>query len=131
MTSSDKPRTIAASFKDLLVWRKAYDLTLQVYRLTEAFPSRERYVLSSQLRRAALSVPANIAEGFTRFSQTDKLRFLNIARGSLEECRCYLMLVRDLKFGDTTASSSTLEDVSILLARFEHSIRKNPTGGRK
>ena len=84
------PRPAAQSFGDLVVWQKAHQFVLSVYRLTESFPDREKFGLSHQMRRAAVSVPANIAEGFGKRSQAEKARFLNIAEGSLEECRYYL-----------------------------------------
>src|SRR5579871_5902798 len=94
-------RPAAQSFRDLVVSQKAHQFVLAVYRFTESFPDREKYGLSHQMRRAAVSVPANIAEGFGKRSQADKARFLNIAEGSLEECRYYLILAHDLGFGET------------------------------
>src|SRR5215471_14143631 len=76
-------RPAAQSFRDLVVWQKAHQFVLAVYRLTESFPDREKFGLSHQLRRAAVSIPANIAEGFGKRSQAEKARFLNIAEGSL------------------------------------------------
>ena len=69
--------------------------------LRAAFPKQETYGLSQQLRRAAVSIPANIAEGFRRRGKPDKARFMNVAEGSLEECRYYLILAHDLGYGDT------------------------------
>lgn len=91
-------RKTAQRFTDLIVWQKAHAFVLAVYRLTGRFPPDERFGLTSQLRRAAVSIPANIAEGFRRTGQLDKARFLNIAQGSLEECRYYLILARDLGY---------------------------------
>ena len=71
---------------------------LDVYKVTKTFPVEERFVLCSQFQRAAISVPANIAEGYKKLSKADKLRFLNIAQGSLEECRYYIVLSRDLLY---------------------------------
>ena len=85
-------RAAAQSFRDLVVWRKAHDFVLEVYRLTSAFPKHETYGLSIQMRRAAISVPANIAEGFRKFGTVDKARFMNTAEGSLKESRYYLIL---------------------------------------
>ncbi len=73
------------TFEDLLVWQKAHVFVLCVYSLTEKFPKNELFGLTSQLRRAAVSIPANIAEGFKKQGTNDKLRFYNIAQGSLEE----------------------------------------------
>ena len=85
--SSD--RSPAHSFRDLRVWQKAHEFVLAVYRYSESFPEREKYGLEHQLRRAAVSIPANIAEGFGKRSPAEKARFLNIAEGSVEECRYY------------------------------------------
>ena len=87
-------RSPARSFRDLKVWQKAHEFVLAVYRYSEAFPEREKYGLAHQLRRAAVSIPANIAEGFGKRSPAEKSRFLNIAEGSVEECRYYLLLPR-------------------------------------
>ncbi len=75
------------TFQDVEVWQRAHKWVLAVYRLTEGFPKQEMFGLTSQLRRAAVSVPANFAEGFKKVGIADKLRFCNIAQGSLEECR--------------------------------------------
>jgi four helix bundle protein len=90
--SMPPPRSAARSFRDLLVWRKAHEFVLAVYPFTAAFPKSETYGLALQLRRAAVSIAANIAEGFRRRGKADKARFLNMAEGSLEECRYYLIL---------------------------------------
>ena len=79
-------------FEDLKVWQAAHQLVKQVYKLTRLFPREERFGLTSQLRRASVSVPANIAEGFKRRSRPEKRRFLEIAEGSLSESRYYLIL---------------------------------------
>ena len=92
----------AKSFEDLEVWKKAHQFVLDVYRMTEAFPKHELLGLTSQLRRAVVSIPANFAEGFRRPSKPDKLRFYNIAIGSLEECRYYLRLASDLAYAETS-----------------------------
>ena len=80
----------ARTFQDLLVWQKAHRFVLGVYALTATLPKQETYGLSLQMRRAAVSIPANIAEGFRRRSKADKARFMNIAEGSVEECRYFL-----------------------------------------
>jgi four helix bundle protein len=85
-------------FKDLKVWTKAHDLTLLVYQLTRAFPREEMYGLTSQLRRAASSIGANIAEGCGRRSDGEMRRFLQIARGSASELEYHFLLARDLQF---------------------------------
>jgi four helix bundle protein len=116
------PRPAARSFRDLLVWRKAHEFVLAVYAFTPAFPKQETYGLSQQLRRAAVSIPANIAEGFRRRGKPDKARFMNMAEGSLEECRYYLILAHDLRYGDATRLTALLEEVSKLLNAYVSTI---------
>ena len=105
----------ARSFEDLIVWQKAHRFVLEVYVLTQTFPKAELYGLTSQFRRAAVSIPANIAEGFRKQSRSDKARFLNIAEGSLEECRYYLILARDLGYGDSVILSPLAGEIAKLL----------------
>ncbi len=80
-------REQARTFEDLIVWQKAHLFVLAVYRMSQTFPRSEVYGLSSQFRRAAVSIAANIAEGFRKRGKADKLRYYNIAQWSLEECR--------------------------------------------
>src|ERR1044071_6286141 len=101
-----EPRVAARTFRDLLVWRKAHQFVLEVYSFTAAFPKQETYGLSLQMRRAAVSIPANIAEGFRRRGKADKARYMNIAEGSLEECRYFLILVKDLGYGEVEKLSA-------------------------
>jgi four helix bundle protein len=108
-------RAVASTFEDLIVWQKAHQFALKVYRLTGGFPKQETYGLSSQMRRAAVSIPANIAEGFRRRGKPEKVRFMNIAESSLEESRYYLILTKDLGYGDTQILRTLLEEVSRLL----------------
>ncbi len=112
----------AQSFRDLVVWQKAHQFTLAVYRFTAGFPQRESYGLSLQMRRAAVSIAANIAEGFAKRTKPDKARFLNMAEGSLEESRYYLVLVQDLGYGETSELGSSLEEVSRLLNAYVRAI---------
>lgn len=86
------------SFKEVLAWQKAHAFVVRVYQTTKTFPAYERYGLCSQFERAAVSIAANIAEGYRRDGMNDKLRFLNIAQGSLEECRYYILLSKDLDY---------------------------------
>ena len=88
------------SFKDLDCWQKAHEFVVSVYKVTNMFPDDERYGLTSQFRRAAVSIAANICEGYRKLSRSDKLRFMNIAQGSLEECRYYIILSHDLNYID-------------------------------
>lgn len=115
----------ARSFEDLIVWQHAHRFVLEIYGLTRGFPSDERFGLTSQLRRAAVSIPANIAEGFRRRSLADKARMLNIAHASLEEVRYYLILARDLRYGETETLTTALNQVSRLLNAYIRSIRSN------
>lgn len=115
-------RAPARSFRDLVVWRKAHEFVLGVYRFTGEFPKRETYGLTSQFRRAAISIPANIAEGFRKRTKADKARFMNTAQGSLEECRYCLILASDLGYGDSTGLMSSLEEVSRLLESYSSAI---------
>jgi len=108
-------RPKAKSFQDLIVWQKAHAFVLAVYVLTRSFPREELYGLTSQLRRAAVSISANIAEGFKKKSRVDKARFFNIAQGSAEECKYYLILTQDLKYGNTATLTKQLEEVTKLL----------------
>jgi len=112
----------AKTFQDLVVWQKAHQLVLAVYRFSEGFPKREMYGLTAQLRRSAISVPANIAEGFKKRSKADKARFMNIAQGSLEESHYYLILAKDLEYGDSEGLVSQLEEVGRLLGGYSGSI---------
>lgn len=108
-------RKPAKTFRDLIVWQKAHQFVLGTYKYTKSFPKYELYGLSSQFRRAAVSIPANIAEGFKKRGPKDTMRFLNISHGSLEECRYYLILTKDLNYGDSDHLNNLLEEVSRLL----------------
>ncbi len=108
----------AKNFQDLIVWQKAHQFVLSVYNYSDYFPQKEVYGLTSQFRRAAISIPANIAEGFKKKSKTDKARFMNIAQGSLEECRYYLILAKDLGYGDNPELMPLLEEVSKMLGKY-------------
>jgi four helix bundle protein len=115
-------RAPARTFEDLIVWQKAHAWVLGVYRFTDVFPTKEMYSLTSQFRRSAISVPANIAEGFKKSGVADKKRFMNIAQGSLEESRYYLILSRDLGYGDPSALLQNLEEISRLLTAYAQAI---------
>ena len=109
-------RAPAERFEDLIVWQKSHELVLRIYTVTVGFPRHETYGLVAQMRRAAVSVPANIAEGFKRRGQADKARFLNIAQGSLEELRYYLILARDLAYLGTRRAVQETEEIARMLA---------------
>ena len=111
------------TFEDVDLWRKAHSWVLAIYKFTEAFLKHELFGLTSQLRRAAVSVPANFAEGFKKRGLADKVRFYNIAQGSLEECRYYLILSRDLRYGDSGALIGSLEEISKMLDSYSRAVR--------
>ena len=115
-------RAPAKTFRDLIVWQKAHEFVLDAYKISKTFPRDEIYGLTSQFRRAAVSIAANIAEGFKKRGQQDKARFLNIAHGSLEECRYYLILISDPGYGDTIQLNEQLEEVSRLLTGYTNAI---------
>ncbi|MFT3782766.1 MAG: four helix bundle protein [Nibricoccus sp.] len=117
-------QTSAKTFRDLLAWQKAHAFVLNVYHTSESFPATERYGITSQLRRAAVSVAANIVEGFRKRGKADKLRFYNIAQGSADECLYYLILVNDLKFGNSSPLLAQLDEVSRLLQGYMNAFRK-------
>ena len=100
------------NFRDLEVWKKAHQIVLAVYRLTKDFPSDERFGLVSQMRRAAVSVPANIAEGFKRRGKGDKVRFYNFSEASLDELKYFFILTKDL--GYTTETQSLMDDAEVV-----------------
>ena len=111
-------REPARTFRDLVVWQHAHQFTLSAYQLTTSFPKHELFGLTNQFRRAAVSVAANIAEGFKRRGRADKARFLNIAQSSLEECRYHLILSQDLHYTETTPAMALLEETSRCLESY-------------
>ena len=119
-------RPPAARFEDLLVWQKSHALTLRVYRLTKAFPKEELFGLSSQMRRAAVSVSANIAEGFSKRGRSDKARIMNISQGSLEELRYYFILARDLDYIERTEQWSDVDEVGRMLGGYVRALGSRP-----
>jgi len=115
-----------ANYKTLIVWQKAYQLALLTYKKTAAFPRDELYALVSQMRRAAPSVTANIAEGYVRLTKKDQLHFYNIALGSLMELECYLLFSKDIGYiaeGDFQTALQSHEEVLKLLRGFINSQR--------
>lgn len=108
-------RDMAKSFEDLIVWQKAHKFVLGVYIITQAFPKSEIYGITSQLRRSAVSIAANIAEGFKKKGKQDKVRFLNIAQGSLH----------DLKYTEIGELNVLLTEVSKLLEGYSQTIKNS------
>jgi len=121
----DGIRVMAKSFEDVEIWQRAHGFVLGVYRLSETFPKTEIFGLSSQLRRAAVSVPANFAEGFKKIGKADKLRFFNIAQGSLEECRYYLILARDLGYAAVDGLQSQSVSIGKMLNSYMSAISRD------
>jgi four helix bundle protein len=117
------------SFEDLLVWQKAHRWVLSIYKLSKKFPKEELFGLTSQLRRAAVSVPANIAEGFKRRGKPDKARFYNTSQSSLEECRYYLILARDLDYAITAPFAADLQDISRMLESYMQGLLRSGSTG--
>src|SRR5688572_33227543 len=113
----------ARSFEDVIVWQRSHQFVLDTYKLSEDFPKHELFGLTSQLRRAAVSIPANFAEGFRKVTKPDKLRFYGISLSSLEECRYYLRLAKDLSYAETAALRGQLEEISKMLTRYTARIR--------
>jgi four helix bundle protein len=113
------------SFRDVFVWQKAHAFALALYRCTESFPRHELYALTSQLRRAATSVPSNFVEGFRKRTKPDKIRFYNTAQGSADECLYQLILAHDLGYADTLRLQTELEEVSRLLQGYINAIDRN------
>lgn len=116
-------------FKNLKVWRKAHELTLVVYQQTRKFPRDEMYGLTSQIRRAAASVGANVAEGCGRRSDPEMRRFVQIARGSASELECHLLLAKDLTFltgGEFSDMRGKVLEVQRMLAALAQRLKGSP-----
>jgi len=114
----------AERFEDLEVWKRAHRLVLKVYSLTRSFPKEEKFGLVSQMRRTAVSIPANLAEGFKKRTLKDKSNFYNIAQGSLEELRYYLILAKDLNYiEDSNELIDSAEEIGKMLYGLIKSIK--------
>ena len=115
------------SFEDLEVWQMGKEITLQIYKLTQNFPKDEIFGMTSQIRRAASSVPANIAEGFGRYHYLDKAKFYLNARGSLYELKSHLLISKELGFveeGDCDGVLRTIEELAIAINNLINKTRK-------
>jgi len=111
-------------FVDLEVWQKGKDLTIAIYKLSSAFPKEEIYGITSQMKRAALSVPANIAEGFGRFHFMDKAKFFLNARGSLYELKSHLLISMDLNLTAAQQVDDILKTINELSLKLNNLISK-------
>ena len=112
------------SFKDLIVWQKAYRLVLEIYRITKDFPRPEIYGLAQQMRKAAISLPSNIAEGYGRRHKTEYKQFLSIAYGSLSELETQYLLSVDLEYTKKSEIiENLLKEVGSMLYRMIYPIR--------
>jgi four helix bundle protein len=110
-------------FTDLRVWQAAHQVSLEIYRITARFPKEERYGLASLMRRASVSIAANIAEGFGRWSPKDRARFYEVSKSSAEELRHYLILSRDLEFLKPDAGfDDRLDSVCAMLHRLRETV---------
>lgn len=110
-------------FEDLVAWQKAHGYVLGVYRVTRQFPKEEMFALTTQVRRAAVSCPSNIVEGFNRWYPAEKAHHYNIAVASIEESRCQLMLAHDLGYADTLALRNQASEAKRLIASLANSVR--------
>lgn len=108
----------------MIVWQKAHKFVVLIYKITKAFPDSEKYGLTSQIRRSAVSIAANIAEGFKKTGTADKIRFYNIAQASLEETRYYLILSKELGYLNPKFSFEQIEEVSKILDAYCRTIQK-------
>lgn len=115
----------STSFQQLIVWQKAHQFVLLVYKTTDLFPQKEMFGLTSQFRRAAISIAANIAEGYKKKDYKNKLNFFNIAQGSLEECKYYIILSKDLNYHSDSELETLSEEISKLLGAYIKSINAN------
>ncbi|MDQ8144018.1 four helix bundle protein [Chryseobacterium sp. CFS15] len=114
------------SFRDLIFWQKSHEFVLETYRISSAFPKEETYALTSQLRRAAVSIPANIAEGFTKKTLQNKLNYISHSEGSLQEVKYYLILERDLIYINNITFENAInscEEIGKLLNGYIKTIR--------
>ncbi len=116
-------------FRDLVVWERSHRLTLALYRATDRFPKSEMFGLTSQIRRAAASVPTNLAEGCGRWGDGDMGRFVQIAMGSASEVDYLMLLARDLEYlpaGQYEAASAELDEIRRMLTALYKRIRRVP-----
>ena len=116
------------SFREVMAWQKAHAFVLAFYATKKYFPEDEKFALVPQFQRAAVSIAANIAEGYKKLSKADKLRFFNIAQGSLEECRYYIILSHDVGYYPQNVSNdmcAKIEEAAITLHSYCEAIKAN------
>ena len=101
------------TFREVRAWQKAHEFVLAFYKTKNLFPEDEKFSLVSQFQRAAISIAANIAEGYRKLSKADKLRFFNIAQGSLEECRYYIILSHDLGYYPQNVTNEMWQKIEV------------------
>ncbi len=116
---------MAKSFEDLRIWQEAHVIVKKIYLLSAQFPFEEKYSLKDQIRRAAVSIAANIAEGFGRDTVKEKLRFYSISRGSLEECKYLSILSKDLQYANTDEVKQDLHRLGIMMNKYVKTIKLN------
>lgn len=114
-------------YEDLIAWQKGYALVLSIYRETKLFPADERFGLTQQLRRAAVSIPSNIAEGFGRHTRSDYLRFLDMALGSAYEIQTQLKIANDLNYLENTTIHEEVAELERVLNGLIRSLRRKET----
>ena len=122
-------RSNMSNYKKLDVWRMSHELVLDIYKITVSFPKDELYSLTSQIRRASYSIPANIAEGYGRAHRKELLQFLNIAKGSASELEYELMLARDLGYLSNEEYSkldASVKTIIKMLTGLSRSLRTQP-----
>lgn len=115
-------------FRNIKAWQKAHQLVLNIYKMTQSLPSEERFGLTSQIRRAASSIPANIAEGCGKNSESELARYMQISMGSASELEYHLLLIRDLNYIDNetyTALNDATVEVKRMLAPFIKRLRQS------
>jgi four helix bundle protein len=118
------------SFRDLIVWQKAHQLVIAIYTITKLFPKEEIFSLTNQVRRAAISIAANICEGYKKRTIPNQLNYINIAEGSLEEVKYYIILSKDLQYIDESAYeqlTNSADEVGRLINGYEKAISRRLT----
>ena len=115
------------SFKDLIAWQKGHELVLEIYKITKAFPKEEQFGLTNQLRRAAVSLTSNIAEGFSRRSYKEKSQFYSMALGSLTEVQNQLLIAEDIGY-ISKQNSSKLGEETVIISKITNGLIKSSRG---